>query len=80
MSTYFLPTPKAVTGFFIHYNQLLQEEGLARLASFTGAIVDPAFPDPALRRSQRDRSISEGTATIYRELCQRAKYNDVQDE
>ena len=64
---------------FIHYNQLLQEEGLARLASFTGATVDPTFADPALSRSQRDRSIPAAAAAVYRELCQRAKYNGVQD-
>jgi Sulfotransferase family len=61
---------------FIHYDQLMREDGVALLADFTETTVDRTFPDSSLKRSRRHHAISDQTADIYTELCQRAKYKD----
>lgn len=63
---------------FLHFDQLLSEEGLRRLAAFTAAPIDPAFPDAALRRSAYTRPIPEATRPIYERLCAQAGYRDEQ--
>jgi hypothetical protein len=60
---------------FLHYNQVLQGEGLKKLESFTGAHVDHAFPDPALRHHREHNHLPESIRTVYKQLCKIAGYN-----
>ena len=61
---------------FIHYSQVLTTEGLDRLQSFTGAVVDRRFPDPSLRRTVSHEPVPRATGRVYQELCKLAKYSD----
>jgi len=54
---------------FVHYEQLLAPEGLARLEAFVGGPVDRGFPDGALSRSRSQRPVPTEVAALYRELC-----------
>lgn len=57
---------------FIHYGQLLTDEGLDRLAAFTGAPVDRSFPEGRLRRSRSDESVPDRAAALYDRLGEAA--------
>jgi hypothetical protein len=59
---------------FIHYNQVLTQQGLDRIATFTGAEVDRNFPDPKLRRSSPQSAVSPAAQHLYQELCMLARY------
>lgn len=61
---------------FLHYNQLLNGDGLLRLESFTGVPVDHSFPDPALDRSSSDLSVPRKVEQIYQQLCDLAGYKE----
>jgi hypothetical protein len=62
---------------FLHYEQILNGEGLEKLASFTDAFVDRTFPDITLKRSFSEKLIPQKTAAIYHELCQLAGYQQI---
>ncbi|MBI5365182.1 MAG: glycosyltransferase [Planctomycetes bacterium] len=57
---------------FVHYEQLLERAGLERLAEWTGASIDFAFPEARLDRSKSARDVPRETAAVYAELCARA--------
>jgi len=61
---------------FIHFNQVLTEEGLDRIGKFTGAPVDKSFPDPSLRRSYSNQAVPEKFEKIYQQLSKLAEYED----
>jgi hypothetical protein len=59
---------------FIHYEQLLSEEGLNKFENFTGAKIDRSFPDKALNRLKQDFVVTKRVDNIYRQLCELAGY------
>jgi hypothetical protein len=59
---------------FLHYEQLLTEEGMRSLERFVGAPISRSFPEEALRRTQSDEPLSEASLAIYEELCGLARY------
>jgi len=60
---------------FVHYDQLLTDEGLTRLEDFVGGSVGREFPDQSLRRSQSREPVSPEAAALYDELCGLAGYD-----
>jgi GT2 family glycosyltransferase len=61
---------------FLHYDQVLAGDGLARLAAFTGASVDTSFPDGKLRRDLPDVAVPAEALALYDELCRRAGHRE----
>lgn len=59
---------------FLHYNQVLQEEGLDRIEEFTCAKIDRAFPTSTLSRSTSVATVPLRYENIYRELCEVAGF------
>lgn len=59
---------------FLHYDQLFEAEGVARLERFVGGSVARDFGDRALSRSRADRPVSAEAARLYRELCELAGF------
>ena len=59
---------------FVHYDQLLDGNGVKRLATALGAPLDRSLADPALRRSTADTAPPAHTAAAYEELCAAAGY------
>lgn len=60
---------------FLHYQQLLSNEGPAKIEAFTGAQVDRNFADRSLNRSKGQKPISQELSSIYQKLCNLAGYN-----
>ncbi len=54
---------------FLHYDQMLTQDGLARLERFAGAALDRRFPEASLRRSRPQAAAHARARAIYRELC-----------
>jgi Sulfotransferase family len=52
---------------FVHYDDLLEPDGVARLERFLGTQLDSSFVSPELRRSQ-DVPVDEPFDALYREL------------
>jgi len=61
---------------FLHYDQIFNQEGLEKLQSFTGAILDYSFPDASLNRTHADMPINGRVLPVYRQLCGLSGYND----
>jgi GT2 family glycosyltransferase len=61
---------------FLHYDQVLAGDGLARLGAFTGAAVDASFPDGNLRRDPPQLDVPAEALALYAELCARAGHAD----
>jgi hypothetical protein len=59
---------------FVHYEQVLEGDGLQRIADFIGTRLDRDFPDRALRRSRSDRPVPAETSDLYDELCRIAGF------
>lgn len=59
---------------FMHYDQFMEEEGLGRLESFTGAKVDYSFPDTSLAVAKSEKQVSPSAAGVYGELSALAGY------
>ena len=57
---------------FVHYDQMLTQDGLARLENFAGAPLDRRFPEASLRRTREHAPLGGRAAELYRELCARA--------
>jgi len=57
---------------FVHYDQMLTQDGLDRLECFAGAPLERSFPEASLRRSRERTPPSGRAAEIYAELCERA--------
>ncbi len=62
---------------WLHYNQVLQPEGLNRLEAFAEAPVDRTFPDAALQRSMSNLPVPAATQSTYQQLCDLAAYREV---
>lgn len=59
---------------FIHFDQLLTEEGISRLEAFVGAPVSHDFPEAKLSRSKSSDPVPEEAAALYSQLCELAGY------
>lgn len=59
---------------FLHYEQLLTEEGMRSLERFVGAPISRSFPEESLRRTQSDEPLTEASHSIYEELCGLARF------
>lgn len=57
---------------FIAYEQLLQPDGLERLAAFSGHALDRTLPRLQLQRSRPLGGVPAAAQALYRELLQRA--------
>ena len=58
---------------FLHYDQLLGEEGINKIQKFTGAAVDREFPERKLNRSlPGETKIPNDVNDIYQHLCRLA--------
>ncbi len=57
---------------FLHYDQVVAGDGLARLGDFLGAPVDTAFPTGELSRSRAARPADAASHAMYGELCELA--------
>lgn len=56
---------------YLHYDQLLEEEGCDRIEEFTGAAVDRTFPEKKLNLSKaEDIRLPDSVAQLYDRLCQ----------
>ncbi|MDH5236916.1 MAG: sulfotransferase [Acidimicrobiia bacterium] len=62
---------------FLHYDQVLEGSGLGRLGEFLGAELVADFLDAGLRRSTDELLVTDETAAVYAELCQRAEHHHV---
>ena len=61
--------------FFVHYDQLFNEETWDALEAFSGAEVDRSFPDKTANRSTPVQTKPiRGLEPLYQELCDRANY------
>jgi GT2 family glycosyltransferase len=61
---------------FLHFDQVLTPEGLARIAALTGAAVDASFPDQKLRRPPPAVGVPTEALALYAELCAEAGYEE----
>lgn len=59
---------------FLHYDQMLSQDGLNRLGTFLDAPVDHNFPDVSLSRSTSAEKLPRGVCQVYEELCELAGY------
>jgi len=59
---------------FLHYHQLLCEEGLDRLEAFVNAPVDRSFPEARLERNLPDQATTGEASDVYDQLCELAGY------
>jgi len=57
---------------FLHYDQVVEGDGLERLGRFLHAPVDRAFPTKELRRSRPAGRVDRESEALYRELCELA--------
>jgi GT2 family glycosyltransferase len=60
---------------FVHYDQMLTQDGLDRLERFAGAPLERSFPEASLRRSRERAPATGRAAELYRELCERAGHS-----
>lgn len=61
---------------FLHLDQLIFEEGLDKLAEFTGAKVNRSFPNAERRRTFSDVGVPMEVTRIYKELCELAGFTN----
>lgn len=61
---------------FLHYNQVLTDEGMDKLEEFTGAKVDRSFPTAKLSRSRPSEDMPKKSLQIYYDLCELSGYQD----
>jgi hypothetical protein len=64
-----------VDWIFLHYYQIVNGEGLEKIARGLDAPVDNTFPDASLNRSRSDCSVPREALSIYGELCRLADYS-----
>ena len=60
---------------FLHFDQVLAGNGLARLADFSGVTADTHFPDIKLKRSKRKLENRPDAWHLYVNLCELADYS-----
>ena len=61
---------------FLHYDQVLTDEGLRRIEDLTEAMVDHSFPEISLRRTVSNSPVPKDIQNIYDELCELSGYDD----
>lgn len=59
---------------FLHYDQLINGEGIERLALFTGADISGSFPKPELRKMYQKSMVTQAANNIYRTLSDLAEF------
>ena len=59
---------------FLHADQLLTPEGLARLEAFLGAPVARDFPEPKLQTSPVEGELTAAASDLYEGLCELAGF------
>ena len=61
---------------FVHYNQIINGEGLMRLQDITGVKIDNSFPDKSLNRTRiKDENLKhKKISNTYQRLCHHASY------
>ncbi|MSR48189.1 MAG: glycosyltransferase [Planctomycetes bacterium] len=57
---------------FLHYDQVMEADGLARLGDFLDSPVDRAFPTRELKRSRAYGDVDPRTQQLYEALCEQA--------
>lgn len=63
---------------FMHYNQVLTNEGLDRIEEFVDGKIDRSFPDLSLRNAlPDDRGVNSQVREVYEELCRIAEYQEL---
>jgi len=60
---------------FVHYDQVLTENGGQLIAEYTEADIDLSFPEKRLKRSIPTESPPPSAKEIYSKLCERAGFN-----
>ena len=60
---------------FLHYDQVISEPGIQRLAAFTGAGISCTFPKRELRKEYPAMEIPEAARDLYRKLCELAEFD-----
>jgi len=61
---------------FIHYEQVLTENGMDTLQKFIDGPINHSFPDKGLRKTNSRMAVPQIAENIYRELCSLANYKD----
>lgn len=59
---------------FLHYDQVLAPEGVARLGEFLGVTPDASFPDKLLQRPPPEGDVPAEAMELYAELCELARH------
>jgi hypothetical protein len=59
---------------FVHFDQMLQPQGLDRLERFSGAKLDRSFPERTLKRSVSSEAVPSEVTRLYNRLCDLADY------
>ncbi|MEO1129351.1 MAG: sulfotransferase [Planctomycetota bacterium] len=59
---------------FVHFDQVLREDGLDRIEALLGTTVDRDFPEPALKRSEDLDGLPPEALRTYEQLCARAGF------
>lgn len=62
--------------YFIHYNQILENNLPFDLEIITGAPIDYTFPEKSLNRTRDNKRPPISTRKIYTTLCQLANYKE----
>ena len=60
---------------FIHYDQMLTQEGITRLELFLGHSVQHDFVDHKLKRSKPIHKVPANAVILYNELCHLSNYS-----
>jgi hypothetical protein len=61
---------------FVHYDQVLDGDGLERLATFLEVSPDQTFPDAALRHVRLQKPVPLQAQRVYQHLCRLANWDD----
>lgn len=65
---------------FLHFDQMLDTQGLDLLEEFAGAEVDRSFPERSLKRSICNEPVPAELTVLYHILCELANYPDSRSE
>jgi len=60
---------------FVHYHQLMTEEGLDILEGFVDAPVDRSFPESSLERNRPGATTTGFAGEVYEQLCELAGFD-----
>lgn len=60
---------------FIHYDQVLSEDGISKIEAITDAIADKTFPDRNYKRTTSEVAVEQKYNVVYSRLCELAGYN-----